>query len=364
MNAYIVDAAALRGNVRALQKRAGDAELWCVLKANAYGLGLLPMAKLLSECGVNRFAVTRCEEVQALRNAGYTEAHILMLRPTNDAQEIRRLIELGAILTVSSQDDAAVVNGVAAQLHTVCEAHIKIDTGMGRYGFHPNEVDKLLPVYGYMDGIAVSGIYSHFHSAFCSKKATAEQFARFQSVLKAITDAGYETGTPHICNSTALLRFPEYRLGGVRVGSALLGRFACKDSFGLSRIGHAEASVDELRWLSAGQSTGYGAAWKAKKPTRIAVLPIGYYHGFGCKIGDDLFGLRDRLRSAAHAVKSLLFYHPLTVTLNGKKCRVLGHVGMLHTVIDVTNCPCSLGDRAVLDFNPILLRGMDIIYKE
>ena len=132
--------------------------------------------------------------------------------------------------------------------------------GMGRYGFLPSDVDKIIPIYAYMDAIAISGIYTHLHSAFCNKKVTRLQAAAFDGVLQAIKKAGYETGMPHICNSAGLLRFPDLAMGGVRIGSAILGRLSFKGSYGLKRVGVCEAAIDEIRWLPKGHTCGYGAA--------------------------------------------------------------------------------------------------------
>lgn len=363
MKAYLVESSILRENLKNLQKRAGDTPLWAVLKGDGYGLGLEPMAALCADAGIDRFCVTELDDVRRLRQAGYQNARILMLRPTTDVDEIHQLLDLQAIFTVSSQDDATLLSGVAAQRGVIAEVHVKIDIGMGRYGFLPTELDKLLPVFAYMDSLAVSGVYSHFSCAFCSKKQTRMAYLAFTSVLKAIVDAGYETGEAHICNSAGLLRFPEYKLGGVRVGSAILGRLSFKGSYGLRRVGYCQARVDELRWLPKGHTCGYGAGWKAKRPTRIAVLPVGWYHGFGCEMGRDLFRPRDQLRAAASALKGLIFKKAYYVTLGGKRCKVLGHIGMLHTVVDVTNLTCAIGDVATLDINPLLLKGVPVVFQ-
>ena len=237
MKAYYVESGDIRKNLENLKKRAGDAPIWAVLKGNGYGLGLLPMAQICRECGITRFCITEPNDAALLRRSGFASEQILMLRPTTDPDEVHMLLDLNVIATISSQDDAALLNGVAAQRGVVAEAHIKIDTGMGRYGFLPSDVDKIIPIYAYMDGIAISGIYTHLHSAFCSKKATRLQAAAFDGVLQAIKKAGYETGTPHICNSAGLLRFPDLAMGGVRIGSAILGRLSFKGSYGLKRVG-------------------------------------------------------------------------------------------------------------------------------
>ncbi len=360
MKTYLVEKAAILHNLDLLLKKADGTPVWAVLKGNGYGLGVKPMAELCRQAGINRFAITELSEAAAIRELS-PNGQILMLRPTTDPRELQQILELDIIATIGSAEDAAALNALAGQRKTVADVHVKIDTGMGRYGFLPGEMEKILNVYRYNDAIAVSGIYTHFHSAFCSEKQTFAQAEAFRTVVKAIEAAGVEPGIPHCCNSNAFLRWPELKMGGVRVGSAILGRVTAKSK--LKRVGRCEATVDELRWLPAGHSTGYGAAWKAKKPTRIAVLSVGWYHGFTTQYGNDIFRIRDCLRQVLGGLKNMLFRKKIYVHINGKKCPVLGHVGMLHTVCDVTKLNCQLGDKAVLDLNPILVHGMEIEYR-
>ena len=256
------------------------------------------------------------------------------------------------------------LNGIATQRKQKVKAHIEIDTGMGRYGFLPGEMDKLLHIYSYMDGLDLCGIYTHFHSAFCNKKATDLQMVCFRSVIRQLQEKGFDVGICHCCNSAGLLRFPNYAMDAVRVGSAILGRLSFKGSYNLKRVGTLEATVDELRWLPKGHTCGYGAGWRAKKPTRIAVLPVGWYNGFGCQMGNDLTRRKDSLRGIFSNLRHLIFGRKgYTVLLGGKRCRVLGHIGMLHTVVDVTNVNCKLGDKAVFDVNPLMLKGVDVVFQ-
>lgn len=363
MKAYVVDSAAVHGNLQALQARAGSAVLWAVLKGDGYGLGLLPMAAICREAGVGHFAVTEVQEVRALRESGFSDAQILMLRPTAEQDELTQLLQLGAILTVSSQNDATVLNGLAEKLGVQAQVHVKIDTGMGRYGFLPDEMDQLIPIFKYMDHLHVTDIYTHLHSAFCNKKATLAQAEAFQSVLDRLHAEGCETGMAHMLNSAGLLKYPQYAMDGVRVGSAILGRVSVRGNFGLTRVGECQATVEELRWLPKGHTCGYGAAWTARRPTRVAVLSVGWYHGFGCEMGNDIFRPRDCLRKIFSGLKGLIIHRSIYVTVNGKRCRVLGHIGMLHTVCDVTSISCSLGDKAVVNINPLMLKGMDVVWR-
>ena len=360
MKSYIVEKDAILHNLYVLTGKAGTTPLWAVLKGNGYGLGVKLMAELCWEKGVRRFAVTEPAEAMVIRELA-PQAQILMLRPTTDQTELNCLLDLDVIATIGSTEDAAALSSLAAQRGVVAEAHVKIDTGMGRYGFLPEETEKILSVYRYNDHIAVSGIYTHFHTSFGKAKITDGQAETFRRVVKAIEEAGVEPGGRHCCNSNAFLRWPELRMEGIRLGSAILGRVLTRSN--LRRVGYCEATVDQVRWLPAGHSTGYGAGWRAKKPTQIAVIPVGWYHGFTNEYGHDLFRFRDCLREALGAVKRMIFKKKIYVSINGKKCPVLGHVGMLHTVVDVTKVNVQVGDKAILDINPTQVRGMEIVFR-
>ena len=363
MRVYVVEKEALQSNIRTIKERSGDTPIWAVLKGNGYGLGVVPMAQQLREQGIARFCVTEVSEARALREAGFTEEPILMLQPTVDHDVLSELLDLNVICTVSSRDDAVVLNGIASEKDTVAEAHVKIDVGMGRYGFLPKEMDKILSIYQYMDGIAVSGIYTHFPNAFRSEKKTREQFEQFRYVVDQIAGKGYETGEPHCCNSAAFFRWPDMHMGGVRIGSAWLGRMSFRGNTNLRRVGYCVTQVEEIRWLPAGASTGYGSAWKAKKPTRLAAVPVGWYHGFGVEYGRDSFRFRDCFRGALSLFKSFLRRKKLYVKINGQRCPVRGHIGMLHCMVDVTKVDCHAGDPAIVDISPTMQKGMDVVFR-
>lgn len=363
MKAYIVDRQDLIHNIQMLKERAGNTPIWGVLKGNGYGIGLLPLAKILSEQGIHQFCVTEIREAQMLREAGYADAQILMLRSTADPAEINQLLDLHVIMTVGSFETAVAVNGVAGARSDMAEVHLKIDTGMGRYGFFPGETEKLVSVYQYMKNIAVCGIYTHFNCAYRNAKLTKHQFAQFMQTVDALRAAGFETGTVHCCNSSAFLRHPEMACDGVRLGSALLGRLAFRANLPLHKIGFMEATVEEIRWLPKGSTCGYGGAWKAREATQVAVVGVGWYNGFGAERQNDTFRFRDSFYGVLHHLKNMLVRRSILVSVNGQKCRVLGHIAMVHTFVDVTGIKCAVGDKVILPVNPLLIKGVKIQYR-
>lgn len=358
MSAYIVDTAAIRQNIALIRKKAGTATVFAVVKGDGYGLGTEKLARLLSEEGIDHFAVTEPKEAGILRQMG--EKNVLMLRATDDPGEISTLLELDAILTIGSLSDAVAISGIAREKGKKARVHLKVDTGMGRYGFLPSEQDKLLACYEYLDTLDICGIYTHFHSAFCNKKATRRQFAQLQAMVDAVRAAGFDPGMVHCANSSALFRCPETAMDAVRVGSAILGRLSFRT--GLKKVGFCETHVTQVKWLPKGHTCGYGAAFRTKKPTQIAVLPVGWFHGFATEYGNDVFRFRDCLRKVLSGLKAMVFRPSVTVKVGNTVCKTLGHVGMLHTVVDVTGKNINPGETAIFEINPLRVRGMEIKY--
>lgn len=362
MKAYIVNQSDLLENIRILKEKAGSTPIYGVIKGDGYGLGLIPMAKALREGGVDRFAVTELEEVKSLRENGFESEEILMMRSTCLKEELSLLLELGAVATVGSMECAMAMENLAAEAGKAFPCHVKIDTGMGRYGFHPDETAEIVQVYS-LTHLNVTGIYTHFHSAFSSEKHTKAQFAAFTSLCEKLTEMGLELGTRHCCNSSAFLKYPEMYLDAVRLGSALLGRLSFPGDMGLKKLGWCESQVELVREIPKGHSVGYGATWVAKRPTKIAVCGVGYFHGFGLEKGNDIFRFRDCVRGGLSYVKAFLKKKAIYVTVNGKPARVLGHIGMVQTICDVTDIPCQVGDPIRIEINPLLVKGMDVIYR-
>lgn len=361
MNTFVIDAKALVENVSAVRERAKGRKLYAVVKGNGYGFGLCEYVRHLSNCGINAFAVTEPYEVAAIRACGLHDAEILMLRSTAVEEEVKELMEHRAVITVGSARAAAVANSVAQELGKApYPIHVKVDTGMGRYGFLPSEIEDILSVFRYMENLKVSGMFTHLNCAFGSKKKTYEQIDAFLSVENAIRDAGFDPGCVHYANSATLFRFGDQLdlRDAVRIGSALTGRLAVKVRHsGLTRVGYLESHVCEVRWLTPGATVGYGGVYRARHGVRIAVIPLGYSHGFAVEKIRDSYRFCDGVRYILQDLKRTLTAECVWVNVNGKRARVLGHVGMLHTVIDVTEIPCEVGDKVTVTVNPLYVSG-------
>lgn len=321
-----------------------------VLKGNGYGCGLVELATVLGEQGIGFFAVTDLADARRLRESGF-EQEILLLAPPSMPSDIKELLELGVIATISNYDGATMAAGVAQAMDAQLPVHLKCDTGFGRYGFLPEEIDRMIQVAG-LPGLLVKGVYTHFANAFGkSKRCVAAPLERFQYMLDALKGAGIDCGLVHAANSCAALRFPDTRFDAVRVGSALLGRLPIPDQWGLSRVGHLKSQVVELRNLPADYAVGYASVSKTKRPTRIAVVPCGYETGFGVEKSKDIFRPIDVLRYCWRDLRSL--NHQIIVEVAGQRAPVLGRVSMCNVVVDVTGANCEIGNDVILPVNPL-----------
>ncbi len=358
MKSYVVDLGLLRENARVLMEKAGGAAVYGVVKGNGYGLGLLPMAEALWESGVRRFAVAEPWEARDLREK-YPEAEILMLRETRLEDELGELMAAGAVLTVGSRETAEKIAGMAPEPWPV---HVKIDTGMGRYGFLPEDLDGAAAVYG-MEGLRVRGIYTHFHSAFSEDGSANAQFAAFLQVLEGLKARGIEPGVRHCCNSSAFLKYPDMRLDAVRLGSAVLGRLSFSGDYGLTPVGWCEAQIEMIREIPAGHSVGYGASWTARRPTRIAVVGVGTYHGFDAPARGYPATVKECAIAVLGSVKALIKKRTVCGELGGGQAPVIGFIGMVQTILDVTDVPCAVGDTVTLPIRPLAVKGLPITYR-
>ena len=357
MKVIVADKNALRMNLNAVRERAGSAEIVADLSADGQGLGLLRMARFLADEGVQSFAVTETRDAVNLRRSGFTQEHILMLRSITDGRELRELMECGVTFTIGSNEAAIALNGLSGELHTVAEARIRVDTGLGQYGFLPSETENMLNIYRHMPGIAVTGMYARMSSVNL-KSAAEAQYALFMGAARALRSQGVDTGILMALDSCSLFRCEAWEQNAALVGSALIGRVPVKTG-GLTKVGSVEATLEGAKWLPEGTVVGSGKGKKLKKATRVAVVDLGWANGVGV------------LRRAEHREMPLMAWRKLlipkfepTFRVNGKRVRTLGQVGMTGLLLDVTKCECAPGDRAVLDMDPRMLKGIPVELRE
>jgi len=319
-----VDLAAIIDNAREVGKLASTA-LYAVVKADAYGHGAVTVARALADAkAAAGFCVSLVEEGVALRDAGVT-APILVMGPSQVGGE-DEMVAAGLTPVISSHEELAALAHVARK--TPVDAHMKIDTGMGRLGV-PIEKAPELAREAHAMGIRIVGLMTHFANADIDDPAdpqslTRQQLARFAEADRAVVAAGAPVRVRHAANSSGTLLFPEARFDLVRCGIAIYGNghFAGQGTQAMRLV----TAIAQLRAVPAGSSVGYGATWRAARDSRIAVLPVGYADGLP-------------RRASGHA----------QVAVRGTRVPLVGLVSMDIAIADVTDVPdVHVGDAVVL----------------
>lgn len=303
--------------------------------------------------GIEIFAVATIEEALELRKNGIKE-EILLLSSTCLKEEVQSLIENNITLTIGSVESAKIANEIASEKNKKIKAHLKIDTGFGRYGFVYTEKDDILKTIKQNSNIEFEGIFTHFSIAFYDDKITKEQFEKFMNVVKFLEENNIKFKLKHACNSSAFVKFPEMHLDAVRVGSAFVGRLSVENKIGVKKIGTLESKVAEVRTLPANFNIGYSNIYLTKKETKVAIIPIGHSDGFNVSSRQDMFRKIDKLRYILNDIKRFFKKQYLKVNINNKNYKLAGRLGMYHSTVIVDE-NVKVGDKAIYDVNPIYI---------
>jgi alanine racemase len=301
--------------------------LMFVTKDNAYGLGAVEAARVALEHHADSLAVFTLGEAQELRDAGIT-APILILGERL-ADEVPHVLELELEPCVGSLDMAEAFARAGQERRRPVPIHLKVNTGMNRFGFSWRNVDSWgRPLRG-LAGLEFRGALSHFaQSDELDKGFARTQSGRFESVLATLAGEGIRPRWIHHCNSGGVLDLPDAHFNRVRVGLLAQGVYpseVCRRIDGIAPVLSLRARLTAIQSLEAGDTVGYGMRWRAEHSCRIGVLSIGYGDGY------------PRLRNQGH------------VLLHGRRVPLVGGVTMDALMIDLASVPeARIGDEAVL----------------
>lgn len=338
MKRLLINKEELKSNINKIKQYApklDDGQEYTIIgivKGNGYGFDLVSYSKFLIDNGIKILAVATVEEAIELRK-NKIESDILILSTVNHKEELKELIENNIIITIGSKKSAELANEMAEEGNNI-RAHIKIDTGFGRYGFVYNDLETIIETLKNTEKhIKIEGIFSHFSmSYYKNNNWTKEQFNRFINVVEALEKNNIKIKLKHICNSPAFINYPEMHLNAARIGSAFLGRVNAENNIGLTKIGKFETNISEIKLVPKNFNISYVNAYKTKKETKIAVIPFGYAEGYNVGPRNDMFRLIDKIRTIYRSLKELLKKQKLAVMINGKKYDIIGTLGMYHAV--------------------------------
>ena len=369
MNKLVINKENLLQNVQKIKEHAqtnlpddkgNPVKIIVVVKSNAYGLDLKQYVQFMVNQGFDFFAVSTVQEAVEFRKLGFTQ-QLLMLSSTGIKEEIKTLIENNVIITIGSKETIDAVCAISKEMpEKKIKAHIKIDTGFGRYGFVYDNREEMVEALKNLQkekNIEIQGTFTHFSNAYYDEKYTKQQFQRFIDCIEVLKMNNINTGMLHVCNSSAFIKFPEMHLNAVRVGSAFVGKLAFQNNIGLKKVAKLESQVAEIKEVPKGFNIGYSNAYKTKKKTKVAIIPCGYINGVDVQVGRDMFRPVDKFRYIVRDIKDAFKKQNHIVNINGQNCEILGRIGTFHVTVDITGKDIKIGDKATFEVNTTLVNS-------
>jgi alanine racemase len=319
-----IDLDALADNVRLLKSQANGAALLAVVKANAYGHGAVAVARAALAAGADRLGVICVDEGEQLRQAGIT-APILVMGHTS-AGEAQRLASLSLTPSLVSDQMALALARMASERGIEMPVHLKVDTGLNRYGLPPSEAADLGRWLRGLDGIRVEGLFTHFASADEGDKSyTLEQHRLFLSVAEQLDWVPIR----HVSNTAALLDMPDMSLEMVRPGLGIYGCYPSRQverSLPLRPVLSLKGRVARLSSLAPGESVSYGRTWRAPRPSLIGLVMCGYADGLPRALSNRG-----------------------SVLVRGRRAPIVGRVCMDMCMVDLSDIPdVAVDDEVVI----------------
>lgn len=303
-------------------------KLLAVVKANAYGHGIVPVSRKALAVGAAMIGVATVEEAVTLRDAGIQAPIVVLFQPRADA--LAAIVEYGLTLVVADLATAEKLGELARRANRVVAIHCQIDSGMGRQGFDIETAAQDIQFLTRISHVDIEGICTHFPIANKrDEEFTLNQIRAFRQVAKSLERAGIPFEIAHAANSAGIVNYPKSAMDMVRPGIMAYGVWPVDDEPAVNPLKPVlrwETTITQVRQLDAGDTVSYGRTYIAPADTRVAILPVGYADGY-----------QHRLSNRAD------------VLIHGKRCPVRGTVCMDQTVVDVTQVPeAKAGDMVVL----------------
>ncbi len=273
----------IQENYQVIKKHVAPSKVMAVLKANAYGHGIVPVAKHLESFGADYFGISLLEEGILLRKAGI-KTPILVFGGIN-YQQIDEFIKHDLTITATSDQKLLNIEKAARKLSKKAKVHIQFDIGMNRVGFRPDKIVEIFQLVNSLENIKVEGLYSHFSESESEDlNETRKQLKKFNSAINKLKEN--KISLPpilHISNSGSIYQLPEANFDCVRLGSALYGyepAMHLKNKLAIKPALTWKSKIIYFKVIPAGAKVSYGSTWTAKEKTRIVTIPVGYGDGY------------------------------------------------------------------------------------
>lgn len=309
-----IDLSAIRHNFLVLRKLAGKTKILTVIKADAYGHGMLAVAKVLVKEKVDFIGLSNLTEGIALRKAGIKTP--VLLFETTLAEQAKDIVDYCLTPTVCTYELAAALDSCARKRKRVVDIHVKVDTGMGRLGIWHEEALGFIKKLSRLPNLRIQGICTHFPSADTDRAFTRKQIQQLADLVSQLRENGLAVPYVHAANSMGLAGYKTDILNLARPGLMLYGlypRLELEKKIRLRPAMSVHSRIIFLKRIEKGRSISYGRTFVARRPMTVATLPIGYSDGY----------LRGLSRKA-------------DVLVGGQRCPVLGRVTMDQIVVDVS----------------------------
>lgn len=322
-----VNIKAIKQNYFEIKKAYPDKKIMCIIKANAYGHGLVEMAQVYEKIGADYLGVAVVEEGIILRKAGIT-IPILVLGGIWGNQ-IPLFIKYNLMITASSIDKLAQIDQISKEFNTKTKVHLKIDTGLERIGVHYYNAHKFILEAHQFDNIIIDGVYSHFASSDSNDLSYSRlQIERFEEAISIFEKNSLPFPLRHFANSGAVLQIPEAAYDMIRPGIMLYGVYPSenvKKSIELIPALTWKSRVVYFKVIKPDHPVGYGSTWQSDHMTRAVTVPVGYGDGYFRKLSNRA-----------------------QVIINNNKYPVVGVISMDQMVVNIEKDSAYNGDEVIL----------------
>lgn len=364
-----IDIDAIKNNLLAANSLLNEkTRLIAVVKANAYGHGMAETARILYQNGVDFFAVSFFAEAMQLRRAGIRSS-ILVFCPVVLENELKEAINHHLTLSITSPYDWQILEKASYGLKTEVRVHLKLETGLGRFGLTEEEAVTIAREIRQHEKITIEGIYTHMADAAANPSYTETQFISFIQTVEVLHNMGIRIPVKHCANSAVFLKYPHMHLDGVRLGTLLsgqypVGKFAARIE--LQDPYKFKSRVISLRSINKGSYLGYYRSYRLKRDAQIAVIPVGFSDGLNLAVANKAAGFLDMLKSIARLV--LLYFDvprfSLQVKINGVNYPVRAKVFMQMALVEIPpEVEIHIGDEVEVPIRKTLAsRSLNRVY--